>query len=89
MAEIINFNPSRKSNFQFLATLDDENYNCVINWNLFGQRYYLNIFTLRNERILTIPLIASPNESNISLTAGYFTTSIVYRGPTNQIEVGL
>lgn len=87
MTKFIPFTPSPKSNFQFQATLDGKNYTCIINWNLFGQRYYLNIYTLRNVRILTIPLIGSPLDYDISLTAGYFTTKIIYRTKTNQIEV--
>ena len=87
MATIINFNPSPKVNFQFQATLDGKNYQCRINWNLFGQRYYFNVFTLRGVRVLTIPLIGSPVDHDISLTAGYFSTSVVYRVGKNQIEV--
>lgn len=87
-ATIIEFKPTSKSNFQFQATFDAANYNCIINWNLFGQRYYLNIYTLRGVRILTLPLISSPLDYDISITAGYFTTKLVYRGQTNRIEVG-
>lgn len=87
MATIIDFVPSSKTNFKFQATLDGKNYQCKINWNLFGERYYLNVFTLKNVRILTIPLVSSPLDYDISLTAGYFTTKIVYRQQTNQIEV--
>lgn len=84
----IRFTPSPKSNFQFQPTLDGTVYNCLIKWNLFGQRYYLNIYTLQRVLVVCLPLIGSPNDYDISLTAGYFTTPIVYRASTNQIEVG-
>lgn len=83
----IDFKPSKKSNFQFLANLDGTNYNCVIRWNLFSQRYYLDVYTNRRSLVIAIPFVGSPNEYDISLTAGYFDTKIVYRYPSQQIEV--
>lgn len=91
----VDFVPSASAPFQFQATLDDTVYTVVVTWNLFGQRYYVNIFTLEGVRVLTIPLIGSVGSpaqvllntglavSDVSLTAGYFITKLVYR-PINQ-----
>jgi hypothetical protein len=81
------FTPSASTNFRFQATLDGTVYNVIVNWNLFGQRYYVNIYDLTNVRVLTIPLIGSPNFFNISMTAGYFTTMLLYRPGSGNFEI--
>jgi len=81
------FNPAPNANFQFQATFDGNNYDVIVNWNLFGQRFYVNIFTLAGDRVLSIPLIGSPNFYNISMTAGYFTTMLIWRPGTGNFEI--
>jgi hypothetical protein len=83
----IPFLPASNANFQFQVTLDGANYSVIVNWNLFGQRYYLNIYTLTGARVLTVPLIGSPNFFNISMTAGYFTTMLIYRPGSGNFEI--
>ena len=70
---IVKFTPNPYSNFQFQANLDGTN--------------YINIYTLNNKRILTLPLIGSPLEYDISMTAGYFTTKLIYRESMQQFEI--
>lgn len=81
------FVPSASSNFQFQLTLDGNQYLAVVNWNLFGQRYYVNIYTLAGTLVLCIPMIGSPNFYNISLTAGYFTTMLIWRVESGNFEI--
>jgi hypothetical protein len=87
MATLIQFNPSATANFQFQATLDGQNYIVVVTWNLFGQRYYINIYDTSGVLKLAMPLVGSPNDYDISMTAGYFTTKLVYRVQSNNFEV--
>ena len=87
MATIVNFTPNAYANFQFQPVLDGTSYTAVIVWNMYAQRYYMNLFTLTNQRVLTIPLIASPPDSYISLTAGYFITKLIYRASKQQFEI--
>jgi len=84
---VIQFVPTNNSNFRFQATFDGSVYNVIVNWNIYGQRYYVNIYNLNNKLIVALPLIGSPLNYNISLTAGYFTTQLVYRAPTQQFQV--
>lgn len=84
---IVKFTPNPYSNFQFQANLDGTNYTVLLTWNIYGQRYYINIYTLNNKRILTLPLIGSPLEYDISMTAGYFTTKLIYRESMQQFEI--
>lgn len=73
--------------FQFAAVFDGETYNVTCTWNVFGQRYFVNIFADNAERVLTIGRVGSPAGYDISLTAGYFTTKLVWREANNQFEV--
>lgn len=87
MTTFVDFQPSQTANFQFTATLDGNDYNVIVNWNLFGERYYVNIYTLQNVLIVCLPLIGSPMDYNISLTKGYFATELVYRIQNQQFEI--
>jgi len=87
VTDIIRFTPSTTSNFQFQVTLDGSQYNVIVNWNIYGQRYYVNIYDVNNTLVVCLPLIGSPLNYNISLTAGYFKTQLVYRVQNSQFEV--
>ncbi len=81
------FTPQANANFNFQPTFDGQQYTVTCTWNLFGQRYYVNILTLNGQLIVSTPLIGSPDNFNISLTAGYFTSTLVYRVSTGNFEV--
>lgn len=87
MTTLVQFNPSSTANFQFQATLDGQNYIVIVTWNLFGQRYYVNIYNTSGVLILAMPMIGSPADFDISMTAGYFTTKLIYRVKSNNFEV--
>lgn len=87
MTTYVKFTPSTTSNFQFALTLDGQAYTCIVNWNLYGQRYYINIYDLNQNWIVTLPLISSPDDYDISLTAGYFTTTLVFRDSSQTFEI--
>lgn len=53
------FLPSSAGPFRFQPTLDDNQYTGVVTWNMVGERYYLSLFSLQGERVLTLPLIGS------------------------------
>ncbi len=80
-------NPKVYNNFSFQATLDGLKYNVVITWNIYSQRYYLTIYDLNNNLVLTLPLIGSPNDFDISMTKGYFNSKLIYRAQSNQFEI--
>jgi hypothetical protein len=60
MTTTVVFAPQANTLFQFQATLDDNVYNCVITWNFFGARYYLNIYDNNTNLIVCRPLIGTP-----------------------------
>lgn len=69
------FTPTNNQAFQFNATLDGSAFICVVTWNLWAQRWYLNIFTVQGVLIVCRALIASPDNYPINLLFGYFVTS--------------
>ena len=81
------FAPSPTAPFQFQATFDGNAYTVIVTWNLFGQRWYVNVYDLSQNLVVALPMIGSPPGYNISLTAGYFTTQLVWRVTTGNFEV--
>lgn len=59
MTTITPFSPSAATPFQFNPTLDGQVYSAIITWNLFGQRWYANLYALDGVRVFTLPLIGS------------------------------
>lgn len=87
MTTLTQFTPQVNQNFAFGPTLDGQLYTGVVTWSLFGQRWVLNIYTLQGVLVFERPLVASPPSYDINLAAGYFSSSIVYRASSNNIEV--
>lgn len=57
---LIPFTPSNKAAFQFQPTLDGQQYTGIVTWNLFGKRFYVNLYQLDGTQVFTLPLIESP-----------------------------
>jgi len=88
MTTLIQFRPSVNQNFTFQPTLDGQQYSCVVTWSLYGQRWYLNVYSLQGTLVVQKPLRGSPVDYDINLVAGYFRVStLVYRIGTNNFEV--
>lgn len=66
MTQVFDFAPSITGSppFQFQPTLDDSVYNATVGWLLYGQRWYLSVFTLDGDRVFSIPLVGSPTGTN-------------------------
>lgn len=88
MTTYIAFQPSLIAPFQFQGTFDGQIYTVQCTWNLFGQRFYINIYDLSNNLIVCRPQIGSPTTYNINLLAGYFlTTVMVFRESSGNFEI--
>lgn len=83
----INFSPSVLAPFQFQATLDGNNYAVVITWSLFGQRYYINVFDLSNNLVVSQAMVGSPNNYPINLVNGYFKSVLAFYPQQNQFVI--
>ena len=76
-----------KGNFQFQPTFDGQVYNVIQTYLKFSDRFYVNIYDQSSNLIVSLPLIGSPPYQNISMTAGYFKTQLVYRPDLLQFQV--
>jgi hypothetical protein len=87
MTTYYNFQPLPNSPFSFTPTLDGVQYTVQIRWNVFGQRWYMFIYTLQQVLVLSRAVAGSPDDYDIPLTFGYFTSTIVFRQSTQNYEV--
>lgn len=87
MTTYTNFTPSPTQNFSFNPTLDGNAYTAIVTWNVFGQRYYLNIYTTQGALIICTAIVGSPDDYSINLAAGLFTSSLLFRESSGQFEV--
>lgn len=81
------FQPSNSSPFQFQPTLDGNIYTCTVTWNLFGQRWYINCISQNGALVFSRAMVGSPADYDISLTAGYFASTLVFRQVDQTFEV--
>ena len=81
------FNPDPSANFQFSAVLDGDTYTVICTWNTYAQRYYVNFYDLTGVEVLSCPLVGSPDDFNISLTAEHFDTTVIYRDSRAVFEI--
>lgn len=84
---IFQFTPNATAPFQFTANLDGTDYNVIIVWNVYRRNWYINIIAGDGTRVLTRALVASPASYDISLTAGIFTSTIVFHEGPQTFEV--
>ena len=50
---VVNFVPSTTGPFQFQATLDGTPYNVTVTQNVYGQRYYVNVYDLAGNLVIS------------------------------------
>ncbi len=73
--------------FSTLFTLDGNQYNGAVTWNLYAQRWYLTLTGPNNALVWNGPLIGSPLTADIYLASGIFQTStLLYREDTGNFE---
>jgi hypothetical protein len=89
MPTITNFTPSPITTppFQFAAILDGNSYDVAVTWNVYGQRWYATITDQSGDLVLSLPVVGSPPDYPISLTAGYFNSTLVFYQQAQQFIV--
>ena len=65
MTTYYDFTPTAQAPFQFQPTLDGQTYSIFVTWNLYGQRYYVNVYDLSGNLIVALPVIGSPSSKSI------------------------
>lgn len=87
MTTVTAFSPSPLGPFQFQPTLDGVEYNAIVTWNTYAQRWYVNVYDQSGTLIVAIARVGSPPGFDISLVAGYFASTLVFRQATQTFEV--
>ncbi len=84
MTSYFPFVPNVQAPFTFQPTLDRRQFAASVTWNLFGQRWYLNLSQQNGTPIFTLPLLGSPDGTAIeSLTWDSGTATVVTALPHN------
>ena len=60
MTTYVPFLPTATAPFSFTALLDGAQYGVIVTWNIFEQRWFVNIYASNNVLSLAIPMIGSP-----------------------------
>lgn len=81
------FNPNQNANFRFSPTLDGVTYTAICTWNIYGQRYYISIYDNVGTLMVSRPVIGSPDNYDIDIIKGFFTSTLVYRVSSNNFIV--
>jgi hypothetical protein len=87
MTTLVDFVPSSTAPFQFQPTLNGVQYTALITWNVFGERYYLNLLDLENNLVASRALVPSGPTFRVSLTWNDNLATIVANAPHN-IPIG-
>lgn len=66
MTTLIDFVPSTAAIPTHTVTLDGASYTLTVTWNTFGERYFINLYDLSGNLIVSRPLIGSPPKQSAS-----------------------
>lgn len=87
MTTLVPFQPSTGAPFSFQPTLDGAIYTVFITWNLFGRRFYFNLYTLDGVLVISQPLIGSPPAYDVNLLPPSFVSTLLYRTASQTLEI--
>lgn len=68
MTTYFQFQPITTAPFSFQPTLDGQPYQATVAWNVYGQRWYLNIYSLSGPLVISEALVGSTDAVSFSLT---------------------
>lgn len=82
MVSYFPFVPNVQAPFTFQPILDGQLYAVTVTWNLFGQRWYVNVHQLSGTPVFSLPLIGSPDGVSVaSVDWSFGTVTLVTSRP--------
>lgn len=82
------FQPSLLGAFNFQPTFDGNTYIVTVTWNLYGQRYYVNCFTVSGDLVFSVALAGSANAQPIEAIAWTPNTVTVTTAAPHGYRIG-
>lgn len=79
----VSFAPSVSGPFIFQPVIGGVNYNAVITWNLFGERFYLNLYDQGGNLLLCTAMVASGPRFSATFTWSANVATAVMQSPHN------
>lgn len=68
MSTTVQFAPSTSAAFRFQPVIAGKQYTAIVTWNVFGQRYYLNLFDTSGNLVLTTAVVSSGPRVSATMT---------------------
>lgn len=68
MSTTIPFMPSTTSAFTFQPVINGTQYTAVVTWNIFEQRYYLNLYSTAGALVICTAVVSSGPQLGVTLT---------------------
>ncbi|ECC3814921.1 hypothetical protein E1L19_01180 [Salmonella enterica subsp. enterica] len=87
MTDIIHFKPDGREPFQFTVTVGEYELFARVPFNLYANRYYLELKDSSGDVVVYCPLIASPENYDINLALPCVPGKLIFRESTSQFEV--
>ncbi|EGT3137597.1 hypothetical protein NPF39_001039 [Salmonella enterica subsp. enterica serovar Uganda] len=86
MTIFIPFKPDGKAPFTFQTTVGGARVFGTVPYNLYANRYYLQLTDGQGNVVTYVPLIGSPDNYDINLALPFAPGALVYRVSSNQFE---
>ncbi|MBJ9210657.1 hypothetical protein I5481_02105 [Citrobacter freundii] len=87
MMTLIPFKPDGNQPFQFTARVGNYELFARVPFNLYANRYYLELKDSSGDVVVYCPLVASPDGYDINLALPCAPGKLIFRESTNQFEV--
>lgn len=91
MSTVVPFTPSTTSVFGFQPVIAGTQYSATVTWNLYAQRYYLNLYDTGGNLILCTAIVGSGPKLQATLTwesTGFTGVATVETATPHNIPVG-
>lgn len=88
MTQVFPFVPNVQAPFTFQPTMDGQGYAVSVTWNVFGQRWYVNMNQLTGPLVFSLPLIGSPDGTSIESISWAFGVVTVVAADPHRYTIG-
>lgn len=88
MTSYFPFVPNTVAPFTFQPILDSESYIATVTWNVYGQKWYLNVKEITGPLVFSLPLLGSVDGSALESVSWSFGVVTAVTAQTHNYTVG-